>query len=79
MQISLDSIIIHLTGHHGDCCPGSRVHIEDFSNLRAYHAQLLAKDYTYNRPGIEKAPWDPAVNCIEVIDPFGNRLTFTGT
>ena len=30
------------------------------------------------KPGIDKTPWDYDTYCMEVIDPFGNRLTFTG-
>lgn len=78
MQISLQGIVIHLTEHHGDCCPGARSHINDFENLKAYHKTLLAKDYKYNRPGLEPTFYDPHTLCMEVVDPFGNRLTFTG-
>lgn len=74
LQVSLDDIELHLSEHHGDCSPGARVCIEDFKGLKEYHSQLMAKDYKYNRPGIEKTLWK--TKCMEVIDPFGNRLTF---
>jgi catechol 2,3-dioxygenase-like lactoylglutathione lyase family enzyme len=76
--ISLGDLKIHLTEHHGDCSPGARIHIENFVGLKEYHKNLLAKNYKFNRPGIEKAFWDRKISCMEVIDPFGNRLTFTG-
>ena len=78
MQISFGDIIIHLSEHHGDCCPGGRVHIENFVGLKEYHKKLLDKQYKFMRPGIGKTPWDSETYCMEVIDPFGNRLTFTG-
>jgi len=28
MQVSLDNLKLHLTEHHGDCTPGSKVFIE---------------------------------------------------
>ncbi len=76
--ISLGDLQIHLSEHHGDCSPGARIHIENFPGLKEYHKNLLAKNYKYNRPGIEKAFWNQKITCMEVIDPFGNRLTFTG-
>lgn len=78
LQISLDGIVIHLTEHHGDCTPGARTHIEEFSGLKAYHKKLLDKNYKFNRPGLEKTFYDNETLCMDVIDPFGNRLTFTG-
>ena len=78
MQVSLQGIVIHLSEHYGDCTPGARIHIEDFSGLKEYHSQLLAKEYKYMRPGINTTPWNSETLCMEVIDPFGNRLTFTG-
>jgi Glyoxalase superfamily protein len=39
----------------------------------AFHAELLAKDYSALRPGIERKDWG-----LEMIltDPFMNRLRF---
>lgn len=76
MQISLDGIKLHLTEHHGDCSPGARAYINNFSNLEDYHKELLRKQYKFNRPGLEKSPWNPENICMDVIDPFGNRLSF---
>ena len=78
MQISLGDIVLHLTEHHGDCTPGARVYIDGFEGLRQYHRQILDKDYKYNRPGLEVPPWNPDALCMDVIDPFGNRLSFNG-
>lgn len=78
-QISKDNLVLHLTEHHGDCCPGAKVYVE-CSGLRAYHAELIIKEYPFNRPGVdspglETAPWNALT--MEVIDPFGNRLLFS--
>lgn len=78
LQISLEGIVLHLSEHHGDCCPGARVHIEDFNRLKDFHRNLFQKKYKFMNPGIGKTPWSRETLCMEVIDPFGNRLTFTG-
>ena len=74
MQVSKDNIRLHLTEHHGDCCPGSKVYIEFAGGLTAYHSLLKEKDYRYMKPGLQKAPWNALT--MEVIDPFGNKLLF---
>ena len=73
-QVSKDNLVLHLTEHHGDCCPGGKVFVT-CNDLRTYHAELLAKSYPFNRPGLETAPWNALT--MEVIDPFGNRLLFS--
>ncbi len=35
----------------------------------------MNKNYKFNKPGLEKAPWNAI--CMEVIDPFGNKLLFS--
>lgn len=65
--------MLHLTGHHGDCCPGATVLVR-LQDIEQLHAELAAKDYPYCRPAIEHAPWNAKV--MEVTDPFGNRLRF---
>lgn len=74
MQVSKAGITLHLTEHHGDCSPGSKVFIE-CNDLRAFHKELLDKKYPYNRPGLEHAPWKAL--CMEVVDPFSNKLLFS--
>jgi uncharacterized glyoxalase superfamily protein PhnB len=73
MQISLNEMVLHLSEHHGDSSPGARVYIE-CAGLKEYHQLLTNKKYKYNRPGLEKSFYETW--CMEVIDPFGNRLTF---
>jgi hypothetical protein len=76
MQLSLGDIVIHLSEHYGDCSPGAKVYIEDFTGLEKYHQQLLDKQYKFMRPGIAPTPWNPNILCMEVIDPFTNKLIF---
>jgi catechol 2,3-dioxygenase-like lactoylglutathione lyase family enzyme len=76
-QISRDGLLLHLSEHHGDACPGSTVTVQvagPAGRLETYHREITAKGYRFMRPGIELAPWNARV--MEVIDPFGNRLRF---
>jgi catechol 2,3-dioxygenase-like lactoylglutathione lyase family enzyme len=74
MQVSRGELVLHLTEHHGDCCPGSTVFIQT-TGIEALHAELTGKNYGYLRPGLETAPWNAL--CMELTDPFGNRLRFS--
>lgn len=75
MQISKDNIRLHLSEHHGDCCPGAKVCINLADSVAAYHATITAKDYRYNKPGLQETPWQTLI--LEVVDPFGNKLVFS--
>ncbi len=74
LQVSRGGCILHLSEHHGDCCPGAAMRIE-IDDIDAYHAELIAKAYGYAKPGIDATPWGS--RDMSVKDPFGNRLTFT--
>lgn len=73
IQISSDSVKLHLTEHHEDCSPGAKVFIE-FSFLKEFHKDLLLKEYAFYKPAIHHAPWNALT--MEVTDPFGNKLLF---
>ena len=73
MQVSRDGSVLHLTEHRGDCTPGSTVFIR-VTGLAEFHREITSKGYGYNRPGIERMPWN--ADQVEVVDPFGNRLRF---
>lgn len=77
MQISKGDLVLHLSGHSGDCSPGARIYIENYTGLKAYHQLLIDKKYKYNRPGIGESYWEKGVIEMETIDPFGNKMTFT--
>ena len=72
-QLSRDGIVLHLSEHHGDATPGSHVRIE-VTGISDFHAELSAKRYGNNRPGLETPPWGGVE--MTVTDPVGNRITF---
>jgi catechol 2,3-dioxygenase-like lactoylglutathione lyase family enzyme len=74
MGVSRDGCVLHLSEHHGDCCPGAALRIET-GELEAFQKELAAKKYRHARPAIEEMPWGS--KDMTVYDPFGNRLTFT--
>jgi len=71
-QISRSGMLMHLSEHAGDASPGARVFVP-MQGIRQFHAELIGKNYSYMRPGLEQAPWGLEVT---VIDPFSNRITF---
>jgi catechol 2,3-dioxygenase-like lactoylglutathione lyase family enzyme len=73
MQLSRDGLVLHLTEHHGDCCPGSTAFVW-MTGIDEFHREITSKNYKYLRPGIETTFYD--ARCVEVIDPFGNRIRF---
>ena len=72
MQVSRAGMTLHLSGHHGDATPGSNVFVT-MRGVHAYRQQLVAKDYTFMKPGVETLPWG---EMMEVTDPFSNRIRF---
>lgn len=74
LQVSRGACVLHLSEHHGDCCPGAALRIQ-VADIDAYQRELIAKQYGYARPGVDDTPWGS--RDMSVKDPFGNRLTFT--
>jgi catechol 2,3-dioxygenase-like lactoylglutathione lyase family enzyme len=72
MQVSRAGLLLHLSEHHGDASPGANAFVP-MRGIRAFHAELAAKRYSYMNPGLEDMPWGLQ---ITVSDPFGNRLRF---
>ncbi len=72
-QVSRGGATLHLSEHFGDGTPGTALLIP-VTGIRAFHAELTARQYRYARPGLEEAPWGALV--MEVPDLFGNRLRF---
>ena len=70
-QVSRSGLRLHLSEHHGDASPGSTVFVW-MRGIAEFHRELMAKNYRYNRPGLEDAPWDARV--VEVSDPFSNKI-----
>ncbi|GLS06312.1 glyoxalase [Chitiniphilus shinanonensis] len=73
MQVTRGALTLHLTEHHGDCCPGAAVFIRT-DGVDALHAELATRDYPWLRPSVEVAPWGDRL--LKLTDPFGNRLLF---
>ena len=73
MEVARDTCVLHLSEHHGDCCPGGAVRIP-VTGIGDFHEALAASDYKYAKPGIEETPWNTRE--VTVTDPFGNRLVF---
>lgn len=71
MQVSRGGLVLHLSEHYGDATPGSTVYVS-VEAVKPVHEELSGKNYGYLRPGIERTPWGSM--CMELIDPFGNRL-----
>jgi hypothetical protein len=72
MQVSRGGLELHLSEHHGDASPGATCFVR-MRGIAAFHAELIARNYPNNRPGLEDLPWGRQV---EVTDPFGNRIRF---
>ena len=73
LQVSRGGLVLHLTEHYGDCCPGSTVFVW-MTGVEEFHEELSSRNYKYLRPGLETTFYD--ARCVEVIDPFGNRIRF---
>lgn len=74
MGVSQDDCVLHLSEHHGDATPGSRVRIR-VSDIELLAQRLAAKGYKYAKPGPpQPQPWGEKE--LTIGDPFGNRLTF---
>jgi catechol 2,3-dioxygenase-like lactoylglutathione lyase family enzyme len=71
-QVSRSGMLMHLSEHAGDASPGARVFVP-MRGVRLLHQELTAKNYAYNRPGLDQADWGLEVT---VTDPFSNRITF---
>jgi uncharacterized glyoxalase superfamily protein PhnB len=71
--VSKDGVVLHLSEHHGDACPGAKVRIE-VDDIDAYCIELLAKKYRYSRPDVQNTEWKTRETTVR--DPFGNQLTF---
>ena len=73
LQVSRAGLTLHPSEHHGDVCSGSTVFVW-MTGIEEFHREIAGKGYKYLRPGIETTFYD--AKCVEVIDPFGNRIRF---
>jgi uncharacterized glyoxalase superfamily protein PhnB len=73
MQVSRGDLRLHLSEHYGDGSPGVHVHVQ-MTGVDALQAEVIAKKYKYLRPGVHDAFY--GARTMNVIDPFGNRISF---
>ena len=71
-QVSRGALRLHLSEHSGDATPGANMDVY-MTGVEAWQKELIARNYRYNRPGLNRQDW--GLEC-EVIDPFGNRIRF---
>ena len=72
LQVAREPVVLHLSEHYGDGSPGVSVLVET-EGIEDLHREL--QGYRYYKPHIEETDWGSRV--MKVLDPFGNRLTFT--
>ena len=73
MQVSRAGLALHLSEHHGDATPWACIDVS-VRGLDVFHREITDKKYPFLRPGIESTFYGS--RCLEVIDPFGNRIRF---
>lgn len=71
LQVSRESLILHLSEHSGDASPGARVFVW-VTDVAAIHKQITARAYRFLKPGLKDAPWGRE---LHLTDPFSNRIT----
>ena len=71
-QVSRLGLRLHLSEHSGDATPGGNM-VVYMRGIRAFHAELIAKNYRYMKPGLE----DEGTRLeVTVTDPFNNKIRF---
>jgi len=73
IQVTRGEFTLHLSEHHGDCCPGSTVFIW-MEGIEDFHREINSKGNGFMRSGIEETFY--GARSVPVIDPFGNRIRF---
>lgn len=71
-QVSRGGLRLHLSEHAGDATPGGNM-VVYMSGVRAFHAELIGKDYRYMKPGLSNEDWGLE---MKVTDPFNNHIRF---
>ena len=74
MGLELGNFELHLSEHTGDCSPHNAVYLEIDSGLKEYHQTLLQKNTEFTTPEIEDSGFGTI--CLDITDPFQNRLSF---
>lgn len=74
IQVSREGLRLHLSEHYGDASPGARVFVE-MTGVEDLHREVTSKGYRYLRPGLQDEFY--GARSMQVVDPFGNRISFT--
>ncbi|MEY1555913.1 glyoxalase superfamily protein [Yoonia sp. R2331] len=69
-----DGAELHLSEHHGDTTPGTRVRCK-VKDIDALTAELANRPYPYLNPGAPQTQ-DWGERDLTLTDPFGNKITF---
>lgn len=73
VQVSRSDMTLHLSEHYGDGSPNTALWIP-VDDVVTFQAELIAKEHSYSRPGIEEdGPGGPTMT---ITDPSGNHLRF---
>lgn len=72
MQVSRGDLRLHLSEHAGDATPGGNM-VVYMKGIRAFHAELIEKNYRFMKPGLEREGDRLEVT---VTDPFNNHMRF---
>ena len=73
IQVSRGGLVLHLSEHYGDCCPGSTCSVW-MTGIEDFHRELNSRKYKYLRPELVESFYSSKE--VVVIDPFGNRIRF---
>lgn len=73
MEIERNGFRIHLSEHHGDGTPGPSVYVL-MRGVKKFHEEISERDYNYLNPEPKKLFM--AHFCVQVLDPFNNRISF---
>ena len=74
LGLERDGVALHLSEHHGDTTPGTRVRIA-VTGITAFYDELCARPHAGMRPG-PPVSQDWGERDLTLTDPFGNRITF---
>ena len=74
IQVSRDGLLLHLSEHHGDACPGCSTVFVRMTGIEEFYREITGKGYGHMRPGIETE--FSGARSVQVIDSFGNRIRF---
>ena len=74
LGIARDACELHLSEHHGDTTPGTRIRVL-VDDIDGFWQDITGRGHPNVRPGRPSLqPWGE--RDLTITDPFGNRLTF---